>query len=67
MNISLGQIAFEAYSKAKRGKTYDDKPIPHWDDLNEDVREAWGAAAQAVRRATDWRVDWSAVPERGKP
>lgn len=53
MNISLGQIAFEAYSKAKQGKTYDDKPIPHWNDVSEDVRKAWDAAAQAVARATN--------------
>lgn len=46
---TLGQIAFEAYRKAKWGKTHDDKIIPHWDVLGEDVREAWEAAALAVK------------------
>lgn len=53
MSITIGQIAFEAYSKAKRGKTYDNKLIPHWNDVGEDVRQAWEAAAQAVAKATD--------------
>ena len=53
MNITIGQIAFEAYSKAKQGKTYDDKPIPHWNDVSADVQQAWEAAARAVAKATD--------------
>lgn len=53
MNITIGQIAFEAYSKAKQGKTYDDKPIPHWNDVSADVRQAWESAARAVAKATD--------------
>lgn len=48
MNISLGQIAFEAYSKAMGGKTYDDKTIPHWEDLSPQVQKGWAAAARAV-------------------
>lgn len=54
MNITIGQIAFEAYSKAKQGKTYDDKPIPHWNDVGQEVKQAWEAAARAVAKATDF-------------
>lgn len=48
MSIDLGQIAFEAYGKATGGKTYDGKPIPHWNDISAPVRNAWEAAAKAV-------------------
>jgi hypothetical protein len=48
MNISLGQIAFEAYSKAVGGVTYDNKPIPHWNDVSPLVKKGWEAAAQSV-------------------
>lgn len=48
MNITNGQIAFEAYSKSMGGKTYDGKDIPHWEDISPKVQEAWGAAASAV-------------------
>jgi hypothetical protein len=53
-NITWGQIAFEAYSKAMGGKTYDGKAIPWWSDLSEEVQAGWEAAAKAVARNTDW-------------
>lgn len=46
---SLGQIAFDAYTESKRGTTFDGRPIPAWQDLGDEVRNAWSAAAQAVR------------------
>lgn len=48
MNISIGQIAFEAYSESMGWKTYDGKDIPHWENLSSEVRQAWSAAARAV-------------------
>lgn len=69
MNISLGQIAFEAYSKAMQGKTYDGKPIPHWSELSEAVRDGWRAAAQSILQgtnryilATDGDSHWYVIP-----
>lgn len=47
-NRSAGQVAFEAYNEAKGGKTYDDKPIPPWDQVGEKVQAGWEAAANAV-------------------
>ena len=44
MSETFGRIAFEAYTE-----TFDGRPIPKWDDLGEPVRQAWEAAAQAVR------------------
>lgn len=50
MNISIGQIAFEAYSKSMGWKTYDGKDIPQWENLSSEVQKAWGAAARAIAR-----------------
>jgi hypothetical protein len=47
---SPGQLAFEAYSERKSGKTYDGKSIPKWRELPIDVLEAWDAAASAVEK-----------------
>ena len=49
---SFGKIAFEAYKNAKQGATYDAKPIPDWENLGNDVRDAWEVAA----RAAIWRA-----------
>jgi hypothetical protein len=48
MVITLGQIAFEAYSKRTKGRTYNGKSIPPWDELHADIQTAWMVAAQAV-------------------
>ena len=50
IGITYGQIAFEAYKKSKQGTTYDAKPIPEWQDLGNEVRDAWDEAAKAVRK-----------------
>lgn len=44
----LGRTAFDAYKQSKQGTTYDNKPIPEWKDLGDDVRTAWCEAAKAV-------------------
>ena len=41
---TYGQIAFEAYCENRKNTTYDDKPIPSWDELKPDIKEAWGIA-----------------------
>lgn len=43
-----GEINFDAYVQAVGGSTYDDKPIPKWEDLPEKVRGGWNAGAAAV-------------------
>lgn len=43
-----GQIAYEAYAKHQGWKNYAGNPIPAWNDVREDIQEAWRAAAQAV-------------------
>jgi len=49
----LGRVAFDAYSFAKGGKTYDGKPIPAWGKLSVEVQEGWIEAAAAVRKALE--------------
>lgn len=45
-----GKIAYEAYCKQTGGKSFAaGDPLPAWDGLRIDIREAWVAAADAVR------------------
>lgn len=74
---TLGQIAYEAYNRAKGGLTYDGKPIPPWDDLvkptgeppgtvppaGSAVQSAWEVAADAAVQATVDR--WEAFTPLG--
>ena len=43
--------AYNAYAKAVEGKTFDNKPMLHWEALPERIRIAWIAAAEAARFA----------------
>jgi hypothetical protein len=43
-----GMVAFDAYSRATGGRTYDDRPMPAWDNLGDAIQDAWQAAARAV-------------------
>jgi len=44
----LGLLAYLAYSEAVGGTTHDDRPMPAWEDLGEQVQGGWIAAAAAV-------------------
>lgn len=44
-----GQIAYEAYYKESDGKSLiSGEPLPLWDALRGNIRDAWNAAALAV-------------------
>lgn len=47
---SVGQIAFEAYNAGGKnpGLTWDGKPVPTWEGLNDDVRAKWQAGAAGL-------------------
>lgn len=47
-DLTLGKIAFDAYSESTGGKTYNDRPIPPWSDISPHIQQAWQAAALAV-------------------
>lgn len=44
----LGRLAFEAYNASRGGKAHDGSPIPGWENVREEIREAWRVAAVAV-------------------
>lgn len=44
-----GRVAYEAYCKASGGKSLvSGAPLPAWDALCQEIRDAWDAAADAV-------------------
>lgn len=45
---SLGEVAYRAYARATRFKTYDGRLMPAWTDLGDIIREAWEAAGNAA-------------------
>ena len=48
---SFGQIAFETYCESVNFVTYDNKPIPKWDSLSTQVKQAWEDAANEAIKA----------------
>lgn len=47
----FGRLAFSAYTAAKDGVAHDGDPIPPWEHLGEDIRQAWIAAGYAAALA----------------
>ena len=46
-------IAYAAYAKVTGGKNFRGDPMPEFGDLPETIREAWTAAAEAIRERTE--------------
>lgn len=44
----LAQIGYEGYGDNRAWKTYDDRPMPQWEELPESIQDAWVAAFRAV-------------------
>ena len=49
--MELAQVAYAAYGVSTNNRTHDDRPMPDWDDLGDQVQQAWIAAAAAVAQA----------------
>lgn len=64
---SRAKAAFDAYSAAVGGKTYDGKDIPSWGGLSDNVRAGWMSAVIAVTATlSEYKQDASsAVPMTG--
>jgi hypothetical protein len=45
-----GAIAYAAYGQAVDYKNFRGEPMPHFDDLPEQIKEGWLVAAEAVLR-----------------
>jgi hypothetical protein len=43
-----GRLAFDGYAAAVAGQNFAGQPIPPWDDLGDEIRGGWRAAAGAV-------------------
>lgn len=49
---TLGQTAYEAYCDGVGGKTFDDKPLPTWEQLGERQKAGWEAAGAQIMLET---------------
>jgi hypothetical protein len=45
---SLGEVAYEVYCEHRNWIAVNGEELPDWSDQNEDLRDAWESAAQAV-------------------
>lgn len=54
-NTQLNEVASEAYnaySQHQDWTAYNGKAMPQWDELREDIRDAWEAAVSKVAELT---------------
>jgi len=54
-HTELAKVAWQAYAKQARNKTFDGKPLPTWAKLGDDRQYCWLAAVAAVADAIDGR------------
>lgn len=54
--MNLGREAYTAYAMSVGGKAYDGRPLPTWEELSEQRRNGWAAAAQRVVDIKDGRL-----------
>jgi hypothetical protein len=45
---ALAQVAYTAYGDCRDWKVFSGDPMPTWDEQQEDLKQAWIAAAHAV-------------------
>lgn len=45
----LGQVAYEAYCATRGWKSFNNEPLPQWNDVRQDIKDGWMTAARAVR------------------
>jgi len=48
----LAKTGYEAYAEHQNWKAYNGSPIPAWDAVRGDVKEAWEVAALAIATAS---------------
>lgn len=42
------RLAYEAYAEHQQWQNYQGLPIPVWEIVRDDIKDAWGAAVSAV-------------------
>lgn len=45
------QMAYEAYAEHQGWKNFQGNPIPPWQDVRQDIKDAWDVAIQTVLAA----------------
>lgn len=51
MRKNLASDAYEAYGDNRGWKTYDDKPMPQWEELPKEIQTAWEVAESKIFEA----------------
>ena len=46
----IAKLMWDAYATQAGGKTFDGKPLPSWEELGEERRSCWIAAASVTAR-----------------
>ena len=49
MGMTIGQVAYDAYCAKRNWKSVTGQRLPAWCDQSQDLRDAWNAAALAVK------------------
>lgn len=44
----LGQRAYAAYGEVTGGRTHDGRQMPAWEELGEQIQQAWNVAASVA-------------------
>ena len=65
MIYNYARIAWKAYAETVGGTTFDNKPLPSFDDLGERQKVGWKAAAQAVIDTNHAAIDAEEEDEEG--
>lgn len=47
-NEFLAKKAYNAYGEFRDWKTFDGRKMPTWEDLGEEIQQAWTKAAEAI-------------------
>ena len=45
---NLAQVAYEKYAQHQSWKNYQGNPIPQWDEVRADIKQAWYVAVKHV-------------------
>lgn len=54
--MTLGQIAYDAYCKARNGVSVKGERLPHFSEQAPELKAAWEAAAQAVADSIQMQI-----------
>lgn len=59
--LAITRDAYQAYGDLRAWKTYDDKPMPSFEALPDDIRDAWQAATKKAIESYTRAIDATTV------